>query len=120
MRTPAPRSSKTPASSRSSSTSAALLALALLGAAPATPSPKPATLTVVCRYAPFYVFDPGVDRPSRAPEHAATMGERFALVSGPRTTLEGEAYYETGVDIVEPGRRGHYWLGDRCALPTSR
>jgi hypothetical protein len=96
-----------------------LVGLALLGAAPSpAPPAPPKTITVVCRYAHFYVFLPGSNRPDRTPEHDATMGERFGLLGGPRTTLEGFGYYETDVTAVEPGHRGHYWLSSDCAIPT--
>jgi hypothetical protein len=103
---------------------AAVAALALVGAAPSGASPAPsaaplATLMVVCGHTPLYVFLPGANRPSRTPEPDATIGERFALVSGPRTTLEGFSYYETDVVAIEPGHRGHYWLSQTCAFPQT-
>jgi hypothetical protein len=101
-----------------------LVALALLGAAP-TPSPAPAdahvkTLTVVCRRAPLYVFLSGTDRPVRARTFDATMGQRFGIVSGPRTTLESTQYYETDIPVVDPGyaRNAHYWISRDCAIPS--
>jgi hypothetical protein len=96
----------------------------------ASPSPAPTapsatgapvaarTLQVVCERTPLWIFVPGDDRPRRAEVGAATIGQRFALVSGPRTTLEGNAYYETDIVIVEPGLKGHYWLSDKCAIPS--
>ena len=99
-----------------------LLAIALLGAAPSSPAPSasPAarTLTVMCRYAHLYVFLPDSNRPNRASQQPVTMGQRFGLVSGPRTTLEGFRYYETDIPVVEPGLHGHYWLSSDCAIPT--
>lgn len=86
---------------------APLAAVALLAAAP-SPSPAPsavpanATLTVICARAPLYVFLGGTDRPVRAHTFAATQGQRFALVSGPRTTLESREYYETDILVAEP------------------
>jgi hypothetical protein len=105
---------------------APLAALALIAAAPApstSPSPSaspPArTLSVVCERTPFYVFVSGTDRPIRAHTPDVHLGERFALVSGPRTTLEGFQYYETDVAVVEPGyaRDAHYWINRDCAIP---
>jgi len=55
--------------------------------------------------APLFVFLPGANRPVRAHTFAAALGQRFELVSGPRTTLEGAAYYETNVLVTEPGYR---------------
>jgi len=99
---------------------------ALLGAAPspapsaaASPAPSAApSLSVVCSRAPFYVFVPGSDRPVRGQTVAAALGQRFALVAGPRTTLEGIQYYETDVLVSEPGypSGAHYWLNAICAI----
>ena len=113
---------------------APLAAFALLAAAPspvpsvsATPvssasaSPVARTLSVVCDRTPLYLFVPGagVNRPIRSGEPQALLGQRFGLVSGPRTTLEGFRYYETNIEVVEPGYRGlHYWLSERCAIPS--
>lgn len=101
---------------------APLAAVALLAAAPSpAPSPSPAaTLTVVCRQTPLYVFTSGTDRPMRARTPDATMGERFRLVSGPRTTLESVQFYETNIPVVEPGYPpdAHYWLNSTCAIPS--
>ena len=103
------------------------LALAALIAASPSPEPSPApnaspgaarVLQVVCERTPLWIFVPGDDRPRRAEAGAATIGQRFALVSGPRTTLEGNKFYETDVVSVEPGLKGHYWLSDRCAIPS--
>jgi hypothetical protein len=99
-------------------------ALALLGAAP-SPSPAPSaspsahTLSVVCQRAPLYVFLSGTDRPVRARTFDATLGQRFGLVSGPRTTLESTQFYETDIAVVEPGyaRNAHYWINSTCAVP---
>ncbi len=101
---------------------APLAAVALLAASPApatTPAPAK-SLTVLCARAPFYVFLSGVDHPVRAHTFAATQGERFGLVSGPRTTLESFQYYETDVAVAEPGypRGAHYWLSRDCAVPS--
>jgi hypothetical protein len=104
---------------------APLAALALIAAAP-SPSPAPSaspsarTLSVVCERTPFYVFVSGSDRPIRAHTADARLGERFGLVSGPRTTLESFQYYETDVAVVEPGyaRDAHYWIVRDCAIPS--
>ncbi len=114
---------------------APLAALALLAAAPSpspgaspgpgtspVPSASPAaarTLSVVCQRAPLWVFAPGNDRPSRTAEPDAMLGQRFGLVSGPRTTLTGFAFYETDIVVVEPGLPGqHYWISQACAMPS--
>ncbi|MDB5071823.1 MAG: hypothetical protein JWM87_2934 [Candidatus Eremiobacteraeota bacterium] len=108
----------------------ASLAAAALLAAPisvpaATPAPSaspaaPATLTVVCQRAPLYVFQSGTDRPMRARTPDVTMGQRFELVSGPRTTLESFQFYETNIAVVEPGypANAHYWISRDCAIPS--
>jgi hypothetical protein len=98
---------------------ASLTAVALLAASPAS-APPPATLSVVCARAPLYVFQSGSDRPMRARTFAATQGQRFALVSGPRTTLESTQFYETDIAVVEPGypANAHYWIGRDCAVPS--
>jgi hypothetical protein len=119
-----------PGCSRSSSTErfsvvkhlfAPLAAAALLAAAPSpAPSPSaPHTLSVVCRQTPLYVFLSGTDRPMRARTPDATQGQRFGLVSGPRTTLEGFQFYETDIVVVEPGypANAHYWINRDCAIP---
>lgn len=109
------------------------LGLALLAAAPspgpaASGSPAPSaspragrTLSVVCEHAPLWLFNPGNDRPSRAAEPQALLGQRFGLVGGPRTTLGGFTFYETDVVVVEPGfpPGSHYWLSQACALPSA-
>ncbi len=101
---------------------APLAALALLAAAPSpAPSAAPATtLSVVCQRAHLYVFLSGTDRPTRAHTFDATLGQRFGLVSGPRTTLEGIQFYETDIAVVEPGygRNAHYWIDRDCAIPS--
>jgi hypothetical protein len=102
-----------------------LSALALLGASPSpAPSAVPAgrTLSVVCPRAPLYVFLSGTDRPMRARTFDATLGQRFGLVSGPRTTLESTQFYETNIPVTEPGyaRDAHYWISRDCAIPDSR
>ena len=105
---------------------APLAALALLAAAPAaspapaSASPQPSSLTVVCEFTPFYVFQRGSNIPMRARTPLAQVGQRFALVSGPRTTLESTQYYETDVTVVEPGypAGAHYWLSSNCAIPV--
>jgi hypothetical protein len=92
--------------------------VALLAAAP---SPAPPTLSVVCSRAPFYIFLPGTDRPVRARTFAAALGQRFGLVGGPRTTLEGAQYYETNVLVTEPGypSGARYWISRDCAIPST-
>jgi hypothetical protein len=99
---------------------APLVALALLGASP-SPAPSPSapaarSLTVTCARTPMYVFLSGTDRPVRARTFAASQGQRFGVVSGPRTTLESFQYYETDVPVAEPGypRGAHYWVSSDC------
>ncbi len=105
---------------------APLAALALIAAAPApAPVPVPSatpssrTISVVCERTPLYVFVSGTDRPIRAHTPDVHLGERFGLVSGPRTTLEGYQFFETDVAVVEPGyaRDAHYWVNRDCAIP---
>lgn len=107
----------------------ALLALAPFALTAASPAPgaSPApsasaaarTLSVVCQRTPLWVFAPGNDRPSRAAQPQATLGQRFGLVSGPRSTLSGFQFYETDIAAVEPGLAGqHYWLSQACAIPS--
>ncbi|GAC1574512.1 MAG: hypothetical protein NVS3B7_06440 [Candidatus Elarobacter sp.] len=98
---------------------APIAALGLLAASPSPDAVSAPTLTVVCDVAPFFVFVPGSDRPARARTPDARLGERFGLVSGPRTTLAGTQYFETDVTVVEPGPPGaHYWIGRDCAIPA--
>ncbi len=99
---------------------ALLAAVTLLAAAPSpSPEPSPRSLSIVCQVAPLWLFPRGENRPVRAGVPPATLGSRFALVSGPRTTLESEQYYETNVVAIEPGYTGqHYWIARSCALVT--
>jgi hypothetical protein len=88
-------------------------------AAPAASPAAARTLSVVCQRTPLWVFASGNDRPSRAAQPEATLGQRFGLVSGPRTTLSGFQFYETDIVAVEPGLAGqHYWLSQACAIPS--
>jgi hypothetical protein len=110
-------------------TFAPLVIAALIAASPA-PAPSPPapapdaspgaarTLQVVCERTPLWIFVAGDDRPRRSEDGVATLGQRYAFVSGPRTTLEGNKFYETDIVIVEPGLKGHYWISDRCAIPS--
>jgi len=100
-----------------------LAAIALIAAAPRpTPSTAPSerTLSVVCSRAHLYVFVNGSDRPTRAHTFDAMLGQRFGLVSGPRTTLGGDQYYETDIVVIEPGYgpNAHYWINRSCAIPS--
>lgn len=81
---------------------------------------RPATLIVTCQHAHLYVFLPGQDRPVRAHQPDVTLGQRFGLVSGPRTTLESQQYFETDIPVVEPGypQGAHYWVSRDCAQPA--
>jgi hypothetical protein len=107
---------------------ASLLPFAASALLAASPSPAPTssaapadrTISVVCQRAPLYVFLSGTDRPMRARTFDATLGQRFGLVSGPRTTLEGFQFYETDIAVVEPGygRNAHYWISRDCAIPS--
>jgi hypothetical protein len=102
---------------------APLAAIALIAAAPsptASTAPSERTLSVVCSRAHLYVLVSGSDRPTRAHTFDATLGQRFGLVSGPRTTLVGEQYYETDISVIEPGygRNAHYWINRDCAIPS--
>ncbi len=104
---------------------APLAALALIAAAP-SPSPAPSappagrTLSVVCDRTPLFVFVSGTDHPIRAHAPDVHLGERFGLMSGPRTTLESTQFYETDIAVVEPGypRNAHYWISRDCAVPS--
>ena len=93
------------------------LAAALTLAAAPSPPPAARTLTVTCTRAPLYVFVSGANLPTRARTFPATIGERFGIVSGPRTTLESTQYFETDIPVAEPGysRGAHYWISRDCA-----
>ncbi|GAC1660091.1 MAG: hypothetical protein NVS4B13_07460 [Candidatus Elarobacter sp.] len=73
----------------------------------------------MCRHVPLYVFA-GTDRPIRSRAAGATLGQRFGLVGGPRTTLESVQFYETDIAVVEPGYAAgaHYWINRVCAVPS--
>lgn len=96
-----------------------LASLALLGATP-SPVPTDQKLSVVCARAHLYVFQNGSNQPTRAHTADVTLGQRFGLVSGPRTTLSSDQYYETDIPVVEPGyaRNAHYWISRDCAMPS--
>ena len=74
----------------------------------------------MCERTPLFVFVSGTDRPMRAHTSDVHLGERFGLVSGPRTTLESTQFYETDIAVVEPGyaRNAHYWISRDCAVPS--
>lgn len=97
---------------------APLAALALLAASPA-PAPSasagPATLTVICQRAHFYVFTSASSIPHRAHTPDATQGQRYGAV-GDRTTLQSVEYVETDVPVTEPGYPpdAHFWLQRLC------
>jgi hypothetical protein len=100
---------------------APFVAVALFAAAPnpaPSPSAPPVTLSVVCSRAPLYVFASGSDRPVRARTFAAALGQRFELLGGPRTTLEGAQYYETDIVVTDPGYPPgtRYWLSSNCVV----
>ena len=94
-------------------------AVALLGASPVPATSPHPSLSVVCSRAPLYIFLSGSDNPVRARTFAASLGQRFALVSGPRTTLGGAQYYQTDIVVTEPGYPpgAHYWISSTCAIP---
>jgi hypothetical protein len=90
-------------------------------AAAAAPAPSPGvTLSVVCQRAPLFTFPRDSNLPARADTPPATLGQRFTLMSGPRTTLEGSQYYETDIVVVDPGypANSHYWINRNCAIPS--
>jgi len=96
---------------------APLAALALLAAAPSpSPSPEvPLRVYVLCRTAPFYVFNEGgTTVPYRVDGPSATAGEVFDYV-GSRTTLHSFDYVETNVTAIGPNFAGHHlWLWKGC------
>ncbi|HYZ16543.1 MAG TPA: hypothetical protein VE591_09090 [Candidatus Acidoferrum sp.] len=85
------------------------------------------TVTIVCEYTPFWVFNGNDNLPRKAAEPYPLLGQRFRILNGLRTTLAGRQYYETEVVVVEPayntpgygGRRAiaHYWVSADCAIP---
>jgi hypothetical protein len=101
---------------------APLAALFFVAASPgANAASQPATLTVVCQRAPLYIFLPGQNLPQRSPDNQASLGQRFRLVSGPRTTLESFQFYETDIPVNESGfpPGTHYWVRSDCAQPSN-
>jgi hypothetical protein len=110
---------------------AALLgALMVCAAAEATAQDQrrgPLAVTVTCQYTPLWIFLGRDNLPRKAPEPYVTLGQRFEVIGGLRTTLGGFQYWETNVVAVEPGygalgaggyREAHYWLSADCALPN--
>jgi len=93
-----------------------MVATLVLLAALATPSPAPLrSATNLCSRAPLYSWLPGDNLPTRALLEPANFGERFEIVSGPRSTLEGHAYLETTIPVAAgSGTGAHYWVSDRC------
>ncbi|HTJ28344.1 MAG TPA: hypothetical protein VMA36_19460 [Candidatus Limnocylindria bacterium] len=103
----------------------ALAPFAALALVAATPPPNAGShapsLTIVCQATPFYAFPSGQNVPQRIAGPQATLGQRFRLVSGPRTTLESLQYYETDVPVNQPGypSDARSWVRSDCAQPSS-
>jgi hypothetical protein len=101
---------------------APLAALAFVAASPGSnAASSQATLTVVCQRTPLYIFLPGQNLPQRSPDNQASLGQRFRLVSGPRSTLEGVRYYETDIPVNDTGfpPGTQYWIKSDCVQPSS-
>ena len=105
---------------------APLAALVVLFIATPSAAQGPNTVTIVCEYTPFWVFNGFDNLPRKAAEPYPLLGQRFRVVNGLRTTLGGFQYYETEVTVVEPayntpgyGGYGtpHYWVDADCAIP---
>lgn len=105
---------------------APLAALVVLFIATPSAAQGPNTVTIVCEYTPFWVFNGFDNLPRKAAEPYPLLGQRFGVVNGLRTTLGGRQYFETEVVVVEPGYvtpgyggRGpaHYWVDADCAIP---
>lgn len=99
-----------------------LLALSGSGAAlaqspSATPTPGvPVPGVVTCPYARLYTFTTDTNRPNQSTTPAARQGQTFDVLSGPRSTLSGDLFYETSIPIIEtgPALSPHYWIQQRC------
>ena len=101
---------------------APLAALAFVAAAPA-PSPSPAPsespaplrVFVLCKSAPFYVFNEGgTTIPYRTDDPPAQAGQVFEAMRS-RTTLHSLDYVETNVIAIGPNFAGHHlWLWKGC------
>lgn len=86
-------------------------------AAAATPTPGlPQHAVVNCPYARLYTFTTDTNRPNQSNTPAARQGQTFDVLSGPRSTLSGDLFYETNIPIVEsgPALSPHYWIQQRC------
>jgi hypothetical protein len=100
---------------------APLAALALVAASPApNADTQPTSITITCQATPFYVFPAGQNLAQRISGPSATLGQRFRLLRGPRTTLEGFQYYETDVPANQPGypTATRAWVRSDCAQPS--
>jgi hypothetical protein len=99
-----------------------MLAAVVLLAATASPhaASHASALTIRCQTTPLYAFPSGQHLPIRIPGSVATLGQRFHLLSGLRTTLGGNQYYETDVPVNLPGYTpdDHSWVRTDCAQPS--
>lgn len=108
-----------------------LLGLAVaMAAVAASPPPSPVAAlarqaTILCRSTPLFVWPLRDPRPVRS--HVASnvmLGQRFDIVSGPRTTLDSFQLLELDIPVSEPnygtyGTSEHYWVIRDCVV-TSR
>ncbi|MFN2460355.1 MAG: hypothetical protein ABR591_06680 [Candidatus Velthaea sp.] len=100
---------------------AAVLALATLAAAP--PAAAVRRASVVCLQTPLFLWPAGESRPQRAGAAGnVRIGDSFAVLAGPRATLDGFALYELDMRVAEPGYRTtpdeHYWIDRDCVSVT--
>ena len=100
---------------------APLAVLAILGAATPAPSPAPAAseaplrVYVLCKVAPFYVFNEGgTTVPYRTDDPPANAGQVFDYI-GSKSNLYSFDYVQTNVTAVGPNFAGyHLWLWKGC------
>jgi len=77
-------------------------------------------VTMVCP-SPLFLFT----SPTSVPQHSIAggvgIGQRFTVLTGPRTTNEGVNYIQIDVTTVEADYPNHhYWVLRDCASPTIR
>jgi|GEM_PF-2353001 len=98
--------------------------IALLGAASPAPhpsaSPEPTVVTMICG-SPLLIWGHDMPLPIHSEAGGVGLGQRFTVLSGPRTTDRGGNYIQIDVPTIEAGfPNDHYWILRDCALPTIR
>ncbi|GAC1536921.1 MAG: hypothetical protein NVS2B17_08980 [Candidatus Velthaea sp.] len=95
----------------------ACIIAATFAAAPSPAAPPGRSASIVCERTHLYLWSRSQSLPLRTPtSNDALLGQRFTIVSGPRTTPDSSLFYELDIPVVEPGYGpdGHYWILTDC------